>query len=210
MNARSQVLLRLRRRALVVFIVVPRNSGLKEYNDKALADLNAKSSKVIRVRGEDVPLWVSRFIDKGFDAIGLTGEDLFIEYQKRFRDTELEIKKRIEWKDEKALYGKPALCLIRKQVGSDGDKDRLSKKKALTIFISSKYKAIADEYLKTLEKDSIIEKVYINGCVEPSCSEGIADYIVDIVKTGSSLKRYGLEIVEKIMQSDFVIVGGRK
>ena len=50
-------------------------------------------------------------------------------------------------------------------------------------------------------------KNYVNGCVETSCSEGIADLIIDIVYTGSSLERYGLQIYDVIIKSDFLVLG---
>jgi len=43
-----------------------------------------------------------------------------------------------------------------------------------------------------------------------SCSEGIADLIIDIVYTGNSLFRYGLQVYDKIMYSDFLILGTKE
>ncbi|MBU0536525.1 MAG: hypothetical protein KKE20_06150 [Nanoarchaeota archaeon] len=180
---------------------MPKNNGLKDYVTIGLSYL-PKDQRIIEVRGEDVPLWVELSIDRGINATGMTGEDLFNEFLERNKGSNLKVKRKILWDDKNARFRKPTLCFIGRY--------KEPRKKELTIFISSKYKALADRYLAEMEKDYRIRKIYINGCVEPSCSEGIADYIIDIVYTGSSLKKYGLEVYDKIMQSDFVIIGGKE
>lgn len=186
---------------MVVFIVVPKNSGLREYREIALSELDVNTSRILEVRGEDVPFWVKLYLDKGKKAIGLTGEDLYKEYSLATKNN-ICILKKIEWKDTKTLFGKPSLCLL-------GPKNKkLEKKEKLAIFIAAKYKNIAEEYLKQLEnKGYSFEKSYINGCVETGCSEGMADLIIDIVYSGSSIEKYGLKVYDKIMKSDFLIIG---
>ena len=188
---------------MIVFIVVPKNSGLKKYKDLALSYLNNENSRILEVRGEDVPYWIELL--RGKNAIGLTGEDLYREYILENWETKLQIIKRITWEDNYALFGKPMLCLIGPK-----NKKLESMPKYLTVCISSKYKNIAKRYLNLLEsKGYTFKKIYVKGCVELTCSEGIADLVVDIVYSGSSLKKYGLKIFDKIMGSDFLIIGGK-
>ena len=189
---------------MVVFIVAPKNSGLQKYREIALSYLsNINAAKILEVRGEDVPFWVNKLSEKEKMVIGLTGEDLYKEYclnNKR----QLRIIKRIIWDDPKAKFRKPTLCLI-------GAKNSTIKKQNITVCISSKYKLIGDKFLKRFErKGFVIRKIYVNGCVELSCSEGIADMIIDIVYTGSSLQKYNLKIIDRIMGSDFLIIGSRR
>jgi len=74
--------------------------------------------------------------------------------------------------------------------------------------VASKYKNIAERYLAKLSgKGFSFDVIYINGCVESSITEGIADLVIDIVYTGSSIERAGLKVYEKIFQSDFLIIG---
>ncbi len=195
---------------LVVFIVVPKNSGLRKYREISLRfleeNLDISRTRIIEARGEDVPFWVEEFSGKGQDAIGLTGEDLYIEYclarKKGGAASNSIILKKIRWDDDSAVFGKPTLCLI----GSK-DKSFESLPKELTVCISSKYKEIAESYLSLLEKKGYsFKRIYVKGCVEVSCSEGIADLIIDIVYTGASLGRYGLQVYDRIRESDFVIM----
>jgi histidinol-phosphate aminotransferase len=195
-------------KVLVVFtvgnsiVIVPKNSGLREYRNIALSCLETKDAKVIEARGEDIPFLVSQLQEKGKKAIGLTGQDLYKEFCLRNKDSKIRVLRNIKWDDKNAMFGKPVLCLI----GPKGRKIQ-DLRKNLTVFISAKYKGIAKKYLNFLEQKGFnFKKRYINGCVETSCSEGIADLIIDIVYTGSSLIKYDLDIYDKIIESDFVII----
>ena len=161
-------------------------------------------AKVLEVRGEDVPFWVEQFLSKGRNTVGFTGQDLYEEYKLSAGVRgKVDILKVFEWNDTKPMFGKPALCLI----GPSG-KDLKDMPKTLNVWIAAKYKNIADRYLAKYEAQGYtFNKEYVNGCVETSCSEGMADIIIDIVYTGSSLKKFGLAIYEKIFESDFLMVG---
>lgn len=62
--------------------------------------------------------------------------------------------------------------------------------------VASKYPKVAKEYFSTLGMD--VEIVKIDGSVELAPLLGLADGIVDIVETGSTLKENGLEIVSEV------------
>ncbi|HLD86682.1 MAG TPA: hypothetical protein VJB12_01330, partial [Candidatus Nanoarchaeia archaeon] len=99
-----------------VILLVPKNSGLMGYREKAIASFKeGKGAKLIDARGEDIPFLVKQFHEKNKKAFGLTGEDLYKEYCLENRETGLKIVKRIEWDDESAMFRKPALCLIGPQ-----------------------------------------------------------------------------------------------
>lgn len=63
--------------------------------------------------------------------------------------------------------------------------------------IASKYPKVAKEYFKSKGMD--VDIIKIEGSVELAPLLGLADGIVDIVETGSTLKENGLEIVDEIM-----------
>ncbi|MCF7861811.1 hypothetical protein K9M79_06215 [Candidatus Woesearchaeota archaeon] len=186
--------------SLVLFIYAPKNSGLGRYRDTSLKYLRTRgaTSEPILVRGEDVPLWVDRTINAGKSAIGLTGQDLFEEYKLR-TPNKLEILKRFEWYDEKALYKKPTLCLLA------SDKRLLFRKQEISIAAPGKYSETVRKYLSQMPwKYSI---TYLSGSVELTSVQGISDMVIDIVYTGASIRKYNLEIIDSICTSDFVIIG---
>jgi ATP phosphoribosyltransferase len=190
---------------VVVFIVVPKNQGLKEYKEKILAELKSLNSKILEVRGEDVGFWVDELSKIEKKVIGLTGEDLFKEYCLRQKENKIKTIRKIEWKDEKALFKKPVLCLIGSKYSS------LEKMpKQLKVCIASKYKEIAKRYLNQLEtKGYTFDKIYANGSIETSIIAGISDLIVDIVYTGKSIEEAKLAIYDIIFESNFLVIGGK-
>ena len=62
--------------------------------------------------------------------------------------------------------------------------------------IASKYPNVTKEYFRSLGLD--VEVVKIEGSVELAPLLGLADGIVDIVETGSTLKENGLEVVRDV------------
>lgn len=62
--------------------------------------------------------------------------------------------------------------------------------------VASKYPTVAKEYFRSLGMD--VEIVKIDGSVELAPLLGLADGIVDIVETGSTLKENGLEVVSDV------------
>ena len=185
-----------------MFTVVPKNSGLAKY--KEFID-SLEPSEILKVRGEDVPFWVEKLLDKDKTVIGITGQDLYKEYSLRNYKAKTNVLKVISWNDPKAMFTKPSLCLL----GPKGKSlNRLPKK--LRICISDKYKFIAKKYLNLLETQGYTsEKFYVKGSVEESFSMGLSDIVIDIVYTGKSINQLRLEVYDKIFYSNFVIIGGR-
>ncbi|MEK6889371.1 MAG: phosphoribosyl-ATP diphosphatase [Nanoarchaeota archaeon] len=163
-----------------------------------------EKSKLQEVRGEDVPLFVEKLIKENKNAIGITGENLFKEFSLNNRETKLKILKRFTWQDNNFIYKKPSLCFL-------GSKKRKFEElpKRIKICINSKYKEIAKKYLiNPLEnKGYTIEKIYVSGATESFFTKGLADGIIDVVCSGKSAEDVGLQIYEKIFESDIVIIG---
>lgn len=189
---------------MIVFIVVPNNKSLANYVDITLRYLGSPpKDKVVVSRGEDVPFIIEELSQNGKKVIGLTGRDLFKEYELSNYNTKLLVLKTISWNDKNAMFGKPVLCLL----GPKGKKIE-DLPKSLRVSINSKYKNLAKKYLNILEdKGYRFAKIYLSGSTESAYYNGISDLVIDIVYTGSSIKSANLEIYDKIFESDFVIVG---
>ncbi|MDD3083725.1 MAG: hypothetical protein PHP82_01755 [Candidatus ainarchaeum sp.] len=173
-------------------IILPKNSGLEEYRKQ----FEKLGNEKIIVRAEDVPFFVELLSQKKVSCIGLTGQDLFEEYKKKNVESKVKQLKKIKWFDEKALYKKPALCLL-------GKKEKLLQDS--TIAINKKYSNIAEALLP-----QNTNKIYFNGSTETAATLGLADFVFDIVYTGKSIKEAGLEIITKFSCSDIVLLGVRK
>ena len=191
-------------RGMVELVIIPSNNSLVSYATEALKLLKAsKGAKIIKSRGEDIPLIVEEFFKKGIKVVGMTGKDLLKEYKLSNENTKLAVVRTIPWVDSNALFGKPVLCLL----GPKGKKIE-DLPKNLTVCINSKYKNLANMYLNQLEiRDYNFERVYLSGSTEAAYSTGLTDLVIDIVYTGTSMKDAGLEVYDKIYESDFVVIG---
>ena len=183
---------------------MPNNRSLASYVETSLQRLgNPSKDKIVVSRGEDIPFIIEELSQNGKVVIGLTGGDLFKEYELSAYKTKLKVLKTIPWDDDKAMFGKPVLCLL----GPKGKKlENLPKR--LKVSINSKYSNLAKKYLNNLEdKGYKFSKIYLSGSTESAYCNGISDLVVDIVYTGSSIKNANLEVYDKIFESDFVIIG---
>ncbi len=184
-------------------VAVPNNRSLASYVNLALSQLgNPPKEKIIVCKGEDIPFIVEELSRNGKKIIGLTGRDLFEEYALSRGKTNLKVIKTIHWGDKEALFGKPALCLL-------GPKGKALKDLPdnLKVCINIKYKNLAKKYLATLNGNRNFSSIYLSGSTESAYTMGMSDLVIDIVYTGSSIREAGLDVYQKIFESDFVIVG---
>ena len=130
--------------------------------------------KLIFVKAIDVPTYV----DKGAADIGIVGKDNILESQAD-------------------VYELLDLGIGKCKFSVAGKKEKpLEQTQQLTI--ATKYPNIAKKHFD--KKGQSIEVVKLNGSVELAPLIGLADYIVDIVETGNTLRENGLAVLEDIEQ----------
>lgn len=121
---------------------------------------------------------VITYVEHGVCDIGIVGKDTIVEHGSAFYEVlDLNI-------------GRCAFALATKK-----GTNFFSGYKRKTV--ASKYPKVAKEFFKSKGMD--VDVIKIEGSVELAPLLGLADGIVDIVETGSTLKENGLEVVEKIM-----------
>ncbi|MFC4025400.1 ATP phosphoribosyltransferase [Oceanobacillus longus] len=128
--------------------------------------------KLIFVKAIDVPTYV----DKGAADIGIVGKDNILESQAD-------------------VYELLDLGLGKCRFAVAGKEDQ-QLKQSQQLTIATKYPIIAKRHFD--KKGQSIEVVKLNGSVELAPLIGLADYIVDIVETGNTLKENGLTVFEEI------------
>ena len=121
---------------------------------------------------------VTTYVEHGACDIGIVGKDTIAESGKSFYEV------------MDLGFGKCRFALAAPK-GSDFFSGHQVKS------IATKYPNIARGYFDRLDMDVNIIK--IEGSVELAPLLGLADAIVDIVETGSTLKENGLEVIEEIM-----------
>lgn len=124
------------------------------------------------VKSPDVPTYV----EKGAADIGIVGKDILLEHPAQvYEMLNLDI-------------GKCKMCVA----GFENRPIPYGKK----MVVGTKYPVIAKEYFHA--KNQLVDIIKINGSVELAPLIGLADCIVDIVESGSTLKENGLSVLEEI------------
>lgn len=146
-------------------------------------ELKNKGRKLFFKIGEDIEVVLAKandvitYVEHGVCDIGIVGKDTIMESGSSFYEM-LDLG-----------FGKCRFALAAKK-GSNFFEGYGHK------VVASKYPKVAKEYFSSLGMD--VEIVKIDGSVELAPLLGLADGIVDIVETGSTLKENGLEIVSDV------------
>ncbi len=141
---------------------------------------DAGGAVVIEMRNADVPTYV----ELGVADAGIVGREVLLEAGSSLYDAV-------------DLGLQPChLSLIRPR-GEGGPIRR----------VASKYPRLTGDYLRRAESGA--EVVTLTGNVELACLTGLADAVVDIVQTGSTLAANGLEEVDVILHSTTYFVVNR-
>ena len=131
--------------------------------------------KFFLAKGPDVPTYV----EYGAADIGVVGKDTIMEENRRVYEV-LDLG-----------YGKCRMCVC----GPESAQELLQHHEMIRV--ASKYPNIAKDYFYN-KKHQTVDIIKLNGSVELGPIVKLADVIVDIVETGSTLKENGLQVLEEI------------
>ena len=167
---------RLAELAMELFISIGMDcSEMKEKTRKLIFTDEVNKMKFILVKASDVPTYG----EYGAADIGIVGKDTLLE-------------------DNRNLYEMIDLGFGKCKMAVCGPVELKGKLDTMTnLRVSSKYPHIALKYFQD-DKGQTIEIIKLNGSVELAPLVGLADGIVDIVETGTTLKENGLEVWEDV------------
>ena len=149
-----------------------------ETSRKLILPTNQAGVRVVLVRATDVPTYV----EYGGADLGVTGKDTLIEHggQGLYQPWDLQIAK----------------CRMSVAVRADFDY-ATAVKSGSRLKVATKYTSIAREFFA--QKGVHVDLIKLYGSMELAPLTGLADAIVDLVSTGSTLKANHLIEVERIM-----------
>jgi len=150
-----------------------------ETSRKLILPTNQQGVRVVLVRATDVPTYV----EYGGADLGVTGKDTLIEHggQGLYQPLDLQIAK----------------CRMSVAVRADFDYAS-AVKSGSRLKVATKYTSIAREFFA--QKGVHVDLIKLYGSMELAPLTGLADAIVDLVSTGSTLKANQLIEVERIME----------
>jgi len=134
---------------------------------------------------------ISKYVGEGNVDIGVTGVDIV-------EENGLEVERVID-----LGFGKCRLCIQAPVASNVTDVRSLAGKRIVTSFPS-----LTKKFFDPLDKElGVTTSVqFVSGSVEAACGLGLADAIVDLVETGTTMKAAGLEIVETILHTESVLI----
>lgn len=143
-----------------------------ETSRKLILDTNQSDVKLVIIRATDVPTYVQY----GAADLGVAGKDVLLEH------------------GGEGLYEPLDLRIARCRLMVAGDPNRsprLSRPRIATKFVNTARRYFADQGRQ-------VEIIKLYGSMELAPLVGLADYIVDVVDTGNTLKANGLAPLEHI------------
>ena len=126
-------------------------------------------------KGPDVPTYV----EYGAADIGIVGRDTILQEARNIYEV-LDLG-----------FGKCRRCVC----GPESARDLLQHHEQIRV--ATKYPKIAKDYFYN-KKHQTVEIIKLNGSIELAPIVGLADVIVDIVETGSTLRENGLTVLEEV------------
>lgn len=132
---------------------------------------------------------IAEYVAEGKCDVGITGQDIIAE-------ADVNVKTLLEFG-----FGKCRLAL-------QGPKGQFKSGKELTgKRVVTSFPGLAKQFFDKIDDPAKPTKIkYVTGSVEVACALGIADGIVDLVETGTTMRAAGLEVVETIMDSQTVLI----
>lgn len=134
---------------------------------------------------------IASYVGEGNIDVGITGQDIVAESQVPVVEL------------MKLGFGKCKLGVQAPVKDGITSPEQLAGKRIVTSF-----PVVAEQYFKQFEKDGVPKtKIkYVSGSVEAACGLGLADGIVDLVETGTTMRAAGLELISNILDTQAVLI----
>ena len=159
---------------------------VKQVNSTLRLIVQGFNAEILFLRDDDIP----QYVEDGIADIGIVGENIMLDKGKN-----VNLIKRLG-------YSKCRLSIAVPKATNYPNNNWLQGKKIATSYVK-----IVQNFLDTQNIKAEIHE--ISGSVEIAPSLGLADAIVDIVSSGSTLLSNGLKEVAPILNSEAVIIGNK-
>jgi ATP phosphoribosyltransferase len=134
---------------------------------------------------------ISKYVSEGNVDIGVTGIDIV-------EENGLEVERVMD-----LGFGACRLCVQAPVASMITDVKDLAGKRIVTSF-----PALTKKFFDPIDAEKGVETTirFVSGSVEAACGLGLADAVVDLVETGTTMKAAGLEIIATVLETEVSIV----
>jgi len=135
------------------------------------------------------PRDIAVYVGEGTLDVGITGRDMLLESSAHASEV-------------LALGFGGTRFRFARRVGADIDPENIA-----GLRIATSYPGLVQRYLES--KGTTARLIGLDGAVESAIRLGVADMIADVVETGSTLKKAGLEVFgEVLLESEAILIEG--
>ncbi len=167
-----------------------RRGGERDYH-AWIKDPRIEQVRVLR------PQEIPKFVEEGFFDVGITGSDWIAE-------TGADVVTLADLAYTKTDVGTTVriVLAVSRESGWSKPEDLPA-----GVRVSTEYPNIVKEYFDKLKKDA---RVYLSyGATEAKIPE-MADAIVELTETGTTIKQHGLQIIDTLLESDTKLIANRE
>jgi ATP phosphoribosyltransferase len=134
---------------------------------------------------------IAKYVGEGNVDIGITGIDVV-------EESNVEVERVME-----LGFGKCRLCVQAPVANNITDPAQLSGGRIVTSF-----PYLTQKYFKSFDdaKGVTTKVTEVSGSVEAACGLGLADAVVDLVETGTTMRAAGLDVVSDILETESVLI----
>jgi len=138
---------------------------------------------------------IAKYVGEGNVDVGITGVDII-------EESNVDVEKLLD-----LGIGRCKLCVQAPVSMNITDVSTLAGGRIVTSFpfLSEKYFKKFDD-----EKGVKTKITEVSGSVEAACGLGLADAVVDLVETGTTMRAAGLEVVADILETESVLIANKK
>lgn len=153
---------------------------------RLLVPTNNPKIEVLFARARDIP----NYISNGSADVGITGYDMVVE-----SDADVEILLKLGFGKAKLVIAVPMDSEIKSVEDLDGKR------------IATEFRNVAKKFLKN--RGLNVRIVEVSGACENAPYIGIADAILDLTSTGTTLRVNNLRVVEEVLETEAVLIANR-
>lgn len=139
---------------------------------------------------------MSRYVENGTLDAGLTGKDWVLENDSQITVVDDLVYSKVSKRPTRWVLAVPASSPIRKL-------EDLAGKKIATELVNFTKRYFA-------ERNIPVQVEFSWGATEAKVVSGLADAIVEVTETGSTIKAHGLHIIQELMQSNTQLIANTK
>ncbi len=162
-----------------------KQAGIKPETEerKLIVSTNNPNINVLFARAKDIP----EYVYMNAAQVGITGYDMVVE-----SGVDVDVLLRLGFGKAKLVVAVPAESSVRSIEDLEG------------MRIATEFKNIAKRFFD--EKGIEVEIVEVSGACENAPHIGVADAILDLTSTGTTLRMNNLRVIEEVLETEAVLI----